>query len=150
MSEVIVRPMTLEDLDRVAAIEAASFPVPWSRSTFEKEIKKNLLARYMVVEVGQQPVAYGGMWFIIDEAHVTNIAVDPSQRGKKLGQALVEGMIQEAKANGMLRMTLEVRRSNEIAKNLYQKMGFLPCGVRPGYYEDNGEDAIIMWKELVD
>lgn len=150
MSEVIVRPMTLEDLDQVAAIEAASFPVPWSRSTFEKEIKKNLLARYMVVEVGQQPVAYGGMWFIIDEAHVTNIAVDPSQRGKKLGQALVEGMIQEAKANGMLRMTLEVRRSNEIAKNLYQKMGFLPCGVRPGYYEDNGEDAIIMWKELVD
>jgi len=150
MEAIIVRRMGLQDLDCISAIEEASFPVPWSRSTFEKELKKNVLARYMVVEVGHQPVAYGGMWFIVDEAHVTNIAVAPAHRGKSLGEALVAGMMEEARTQGIVRMTLEVRRSNEVAKNLYEKMGFLPCGVRPGYYEDNGEDAIIMWKELVD
>lgn len=148
MEQVIVRRMAGKDIDVVAEIEALSFPVPWSKGAFEKEIKKNLMARYLVVESEEKVLAFGGMWFIIDEAHVTNIAVHPQYRGKQLGKQLVQAMIQEAVTVGMTKMTLEVRRSNLIAQNLYKNLGFISCGVRPAYYEDNGEDAIIMWKEL--
>ncbi len=150
MEATIVRLMELKDIDQVAEIEKRSFPVPWSRGAFEKEIKKNLMAKYIVVEQQNILVAYGGMWIIIDEAHVTNIAVDPDYRGKKFGRQLVEAMIQEALEIGVTRMTLEVRRSNLIAQGLYKSLGFISCGVRPGYYEDNGEDAIIMWKVLTE
>ena len=148
MEQVMVRRMEGKDIDVVAEIEAMSFPTPWSRGAFEKEIKKNLMARYHVVVYENRIVAYGGMWIIIDEVHVTNIAVHPNERGKQFGKQLVQAMIQEAVSIGMARMTLEVRRSNVIAQNLYKNLGFISCGVRPGYYEDNGEDAIIMWKEL--
>ncbi|GAB6086348.1 ribosomal protein S18-alanine N-acetyltransferase [Alkaliphilus crotonatoxidans] len=146
----MIRPMELRDIKQVADIENRSFPVPWSRGAFEKEIKKNRLAKYIVLERENQLLAFGGMWLIIDEAHVTNIAVDPNYRGLGLGRQLVQGMIQGARELGMLRMTLEVRRSNLVAQNLYQSLGFACCGVRPGYYEDNGEDALIMWKELTE
>ncbi|WP_026478957.1 ribosomal protein S18-alanine N-acetyltransferase [Alkaliphilus transvaalensis] len=146
--EAIVRKMEIKDLDDVVLIEEISFPTPWSKSAFEKELKKNLLAKYLVVTLEEKVVAFGGMWLIVDEAHVTNIAVHPDYRGKQLGKLLVEGMIKEAHSIGMLRMTLEVRRSNIVAQNLYKALGFLFCGVRPGYYQDNGEDAIIMWRDI--
>ncbi len=148
MEPIIVRKMEVRDIEEVVIIEEKSFPIPWSKNAFEKEIKKNILAKYFVALWEDKIVAYGGMWFIVDEAHVTNIAVDPDYRGKKIGKVLVEGMIKEAASLGMLKMTLEVRRGNLVAQNMYKTLGFLSCGVRPGYYQDNGEDAIIMWKDI--
>lgn len=148
MSEIRFRQMNLLDIDRIMEIEHRSFATPWSRVAFEGELVRNHFARYIVVEVDGKVAGYAGMWLIIDEAHVTNIAIDPACRGKKLGEALLRQMMASAVRNGASRMTLEVRVSNQKAQNLYQKLGFKNYGVRKGYYTDNGEDAMIMWAEL--
>jgi [ribosomal protein S18]-alanine N-acetyltransferase len=88
------------------------------------------------------------MWVIIDEAHITNIAIDPEMRGRKLGERLLRQMMRIAWVKGAERITLEVRVSNRIAQNLYKKLGFAPHGIRKGYYSDNHEDALIMWSDL--
>jgi ribosomal-protein-alanine N-acetyltransferase len=145
---VTFRAMALRDVDRVLQIERASFTAPWSRSAFVGELTQNHFARYSVVCLGERIVGYGGMWLIVDEAHVTNIAVAPDVRGQGLGERLLRYMMALAVAQGSGRMTLEVRVSNETAQNLYRKMGFEESGVRPGYYTDNREDALIMWAPL--
>lgn len=148
MSEIRFRRMNLSDIDRIMEIEHRSFAAPWSRAAFEGELVRNHFARYMVVEVDGYVAGYAGMWMIIDEAHITNIAIDPAYRGKKLGEALLRQMMASAVWNGATRMTLEVRVSNQKAQNLYHKLGFRNYGIRKGYYTDNGEDAMIMWAEL--
>ncbi|MEC0264293.1 ribosomal protein S18-alanine N-acetyltransferase, partial [Paenibacillus anseongense] len=90
----------------------------------------------------------GGMWLIMEEAHVTNIAVRDSYRGRKLGERLMRELMKTAAFLGAIRMTLEVRASNYVAQNLYEKVGFRSVGVRRGYYTDNREDAVIMWADL--
>ena len=97
-----------------------------------------------MVEDEGNVVGYGGMWFIVDEAHVTNIAIAKAHRGRGLGKLLMETMLQFAADSGMAFMTLEVRRSNEVAQNLYRSHGFVDVGYRKRYYEDNHEDALIM------
>ena len=99
------------------------------------------------VEDTSKVVAYGGFWGIIDEGHITNIAVVPELRGKRLGQMLVTGLMEIAKMRNIERMTLEVRVSNHSAQRLYERMGFETQGIRKKYYEDK-EDALIMWCEL--
>lgn len=146
MNNISVREMTLNDLDSVLDIENISFTTPWTRESFEKEIKNNQLAKYLVIEYDNRIIGYGGMWFIIDEAHITNIAIQREFRNKKLGSFLVRAMIEYAEGLGIHRMTLEVRESNIPARRLYEKLGFSPCGKRPKYYQDNNEDAIIMWR----
>jgi len=89
------------------------------------------------------------MWIIVDEAHITNIAVAPAYRGKKLGELILKGLLELAKLKGAVRMSLEVRVSNDRAQKLYKRIGFASAGIRPGYYIDTNEDAIIMWKEIV-
>ncbi|POB11904.1 MAG: ribosomal-protein-alanine N-acetyltransferase [Sulfobacillus thermosulfidooxidans] len=145
--EVVVRDMYMADLDAVMGIEAHSFPTPWSRNAFQTELLENTFATYLVVEFHGQVVAYGGMWVILDEAHVTNIAVHPDFRGHHLGETIMTGLMARAKALGVVRMTLEVRRGNIVAQNLYNKLGFVQLGVRRGYYTDTHEDAFIMWKD---
>ena len=147
MGTVKVRKMLKSDLDTVMDIENKCFSVPWTREALLLEIDKNRFARYLVAELDGKVIGYGGMWMIMDEAHITNIAVHPDHRGKGYGNCIVEGLIATAKKDGILRLTLEVRRSNVVAQNLYKKYGFIFCGVRPGYYQDNQEDAIIMWRE---
>jgi ribosomal-protein-alanine N-acetyltransferase len=146
MDVVKIRSMTVEDIPQVLEIESLCFTVPWSREAFEMEIEKNKFARYIVAEVDGRITGYGGMWFIIDEAHVTNIAVHPEYRGKGYGNLIVDAMVKIADAQGIYQMTLEVRASNHVAQNLYGKFGFESCGVRPKYYADNDEDAVIMWR----
>lgn len=146
MASVNVRKMNINDLDSVIEIENISFLSPWSRESFEREIRENMLARYFVIEYDEKVVGYGGMWFIVDEAHITNIAVHPDFRGMQLGTFLVKSMIDYAESSGIYKMTLEVRKSNTPAQMLYKKLGFVECGIRPRYYE-NQEDAIIMWRE---
>ncbi len=142
------RRMTASDIEAVYNIEVKSFSTPWSIDSFEKEIKENRLAHYSVVECEGEVIAYGGMWIIVDEAHVTNIAVIPEYRKKGVGSFLVKNMIKMAEELDVHSMTLEVRISNHSAINLYEKYGFERSGVRPKYYKENNEDALIMWKKL--
>lgn len=142
------RRMTLRDLDDIMAIERASFTAPWSRGAFTGELTENHFARYLVMAAGERTIGYGGMWVIVDEAHVTNIAVLPAFRGRRYGERLLRRMMAEAIAEGARRMTLEVRVSNAAAQNLYRKLGFRDGGIRRGYYTDNREDALVMWMDL--
>ncbi|GIO63455.1 ribosomal protein S18-alanine N-acetyltransferase [Paenibacillus cineris] len=142
------RPMTLEDIPAVMVIEHDAFTLPWTEEAFRNELTHNHFARYMMMDWNGEPVGYAGMWTVIDEAHVTNIAVLFPYRGRKWGERLLLELMKTASQLGMKRMTLEVRVSNRVAQNLYMKMGFEPAGLRKGYYSDNQEDAMIMWAEL--
>lgn len=145
---ITFRNMTVDDLDDVMAVEVNSFTVPWSREAFFNELTKNQFAQYLVVEVDQKVVGYCGVWIIVDEAHITNIALLPEFRGMKLGEALMAKVMELAREMGALRMTLEVRVSNDRAQNLYRKFGFEEGAIRKQYYTDNMEDALVMWVNL--
>ena len=145
MAEALqVRLMTLADVDDVQEIEKGCFSVPWSRESFEHEITENKCARYLVVELDGRVVAYAGTWLVIDEAHITNVAVHPDFRGRGYGELVMRELMQLSSDTGMVWMTLEVRRSNVVAQSLYHKLGFIDVGYRKRYYEDNHEDALIM------
>ena len=143
MREIELGLMTLDDVDAVHAIEAACFRTPWSKNAFYKEVTDNACARYMVLREDGVAMAYAGVWFVLDEGHITNIAVHPDRRGLDYGEKVTRALIQLAADSGMNWMTLEVRRSNVIAQNLYHKLGFIDVGYRKRYYE-NTEDALIM------
>lgn len=144
MSEALIRRMELKDLDAVAAIEAATFARPWSRASFEQELTRNVAARYLVAELEGQVVGYAGAWIILDESHVTNIAIEETFRGRGIGKQLTAGLMQYLSNLGAAYATLEVRVSNERAQNLYRSLGFVSIGKRKKYYEDNNEDAFLM------
>jgi ribosomal-protein-alanine N-acetyltransferase len=148
MCDMKILPMVIEDLDGVMEIETNSFPTPWSRHAFVQELKSNRFAHYLVAKHNDRIVAYGGMWFILNEVHITNIAVHPDYRKKGVGTLLLREMISYASSRGMESFTLEVRVSNTDALRLYKKMGFMEAGVRKRYYSDNNEDAIIMWLRI--
>ncbi len=135
-------------LDGVMEIENRSFPTPWSRSAFTQEIAGNDFAYYVVALAGDKVAGYAGIWIILDEGHITNLAVHPAYRRQGIGSRLLGELIHTALARGCTRMTLEARPSNLPALCLYEKNGFISSGVRPGYYLDTKEDAVIMWKEL--
>lgn len=143
-SNAVVRRMTLKDVDDVHRIEADSFSTPWSRGAFEDELTENKCARYLVAESFGEIVAYAGAWMVLDECHITNIAVRRDKRGKGYGRLITQSLIQYATNLGASFITLEVRRSNLTAQSLYRSLGFLQVGCRRRYYEDNGEDAILM------
>ncbi|MGZ4122851.1 MAG: ribosomal protein S18-alanine N-acetyltransferase [Tumebacillaceae bacterium] len=150
MTETLTfRRMALEDLDRIMEIEHHSFTLPWSREAFVAELTQNHFAKYLVAIHEGVVVGYAGVWVILDEGHVTNIAIHPDARGKKLGEALMRELMATAIANGAERMTLEARVSNIVAIRMYEKLGFASAGIRKGYYTDNNEDAIIMWVEFL-
>lgn len=138
--------MSLEHLNQVLEIEEASFPAPWSYYAFAYEILQNNLAHYIVAVSGQEVVGYSGMWLVLDEAHITNVAVHPDYRQKSIGRSLMLEMIRLAVLGGSTKMTLEVRPTNTAARRLYEQLGFVEKGRRKRYYTDNNEDAIIMWK----
>ena len=138
--------MTAADVDAVCAIEEATFARPWSRASIENELT-NSCARYVVLRRSGETVGYAGMWLVIDEAHVTNVAIRKDLRGQGLGEKLMRALIQLAADSGMIWMTLEVRRSNAAAQGLYRKLVFVDVGWRKRYYEDNGEDALLMGLE---
>ncbi len=137
-------------LSMVMQIEQASFSTPWSKRAFFGEIRQNQFAHYYVCLDDQQVIGYGGIWAVLDEAHVTTVAVAPEFRQKKIGCQLMLYLMQQALAKGADKMTLEVRPSNTHAKRLYKALGFEEAGIRKGYYTDDNEDAIIMWKHLLE
>jgi len=149
MNKIVYREMTLEDVKKVAEIEKAVFPTPWSEKSFYTEIQDNNIAKYIVAVNEGTIVGYGGLWHIISEMHITNIAVEKKYRGLGIGQGLVSQLISIAEADELVEsISLEVRRSNFAAQNLYRKYGFRVIGVREKYYENNKEDAYIMQKDI--
>lgn len=146
--ELGFRFMTMQDVGAVAELERLSFTTPWPHEAFVNELTKNPNARYVVVVHQNRVIAYCGMWIVLDEAHITNVAVHPLYRGKKVGLRLMQKMMGVALACGAKSMTLEVRPSNTVARRMYAKLGFKEHGVRKNYYSDNNEDAIIMWVTL--
>ncbi len=143
MPEVELRLMKAEDVDQVHAIECACFAIPWSRESLLHETE-NACARYMTLAEDGQVKAYAGVWFVLDEGHITNIAVAPDRRRMGYGEKVTRALMQLAADSGMRFLTLEVRRSNIPAQNLYHKLGFMDVGYRKRYYENNREDALIM------
>ncbi len=146
--EIIVRQMEERDLDRIMEVEKSCFTTPWSRQSFLLEITKNQLAKYFVAEVDGIVAGYGGIWLILDEGHITNIAVSEDYRRLGLGKKLLEELIKLCEKYEISSMTLEVREDNEPAKELYKSYGFVEGGRRTNYYHDVGKDAIVMWKKL--
>lgn len=138
--------LTEKYLDQVLIIENESFPDPWSYQAYADEIKNPMADYTLLVDEFDNVLAFGGFWHILNEAHITNIAVKKEFRKKKLGTALLNEMIKSAKEKEITSMTLEVRVSNIPAVKLYEKMGFSSVGKRPKFYSD-GEDAFIMWLE---
>lgn len=147
-TELVFRLMRLEDVPEVLVIEREAFTMPWTEEAFRNELTHNHFAKYMVMELAGHIIGYAGMWAIVDEAHVTNIALLEAYRGRKWGERLLDELMKTAAYLGMQSITLEVRVSNEVAQNLYRKKGFKPAGTRKGYYSDNREDALIMWADL--
>lgn len=142
------RLMTLTDIPDVMVVEHDAFTLPWTEEAFRNELTMNHFAHYMIMEYEGRTIGYAGMWTIVDEAHITNIALLSAYRGRKWGERLLGELMKTASFMGMERITLEVRVSNGIAQGLYKKMGFKPAGIRKGYYSDNQEDALIMWADL--
>ncbi|SFB06535.1 ribosomal protein S18-alanine N-acetyltransferase [Clostridium frigidicarnis] len=145
MINVEIIEFTDKYIDDVTEISKLSFKIPWSRESIEKELK-NPFSKYVLAKVDNEIIGFGGMWFIVDEGHITNIAVHSKFRGLGIGSALLSSLINICKECNGVAMTLEVRFSNIAAQALYSKFGFKNEGVRKKYYSDNGEDAIIMWK----
>lgn len=148
MAELIIRKMDLIDIDEVMAVEKASFSDPWPRDVFQQEVIKNEYAHYFVAQFENSVIGYSGMWVVIDDAQITNIAILPEFRGYKIGEKLFKHTCQYAMQIGVKRLSLEVRASNIIAQRMYRKFGLIPGGIRKNYYTDNREDAIIMWVNL--
>jgi len=169
---ILIRRMTLEDIDQVVELDRLSFPIAWSARTYQHEIVHNETSTMIVLqEADAEPIrktnggeqggwlprlliperhpyvpllGYAGFWSIADEAHISTIAVHPDWRGHKLGELLIWIMVREAIAKNAAVVTLEVRVGNQVAINLYRKYGFTIVGRRKGYYRDNNEDAHIM------
>ena len=146
VSACVVRRMTADDCETVWQIEKTTFPQPWSLRDFEHEMRENVCARYLVAEMEGRIVGFAGAHIILDEGHITNIAVDAAFRGQGIGRKLLQSLLQYASNLGAQYLTLEVRADNEPAKRLYQSLHFIRVGIRKKYYEDQ-QDAWIMVTE---
>ncbi len=172
----VVETMAIEHIVEVRELERRCFPTPWPKESFYYELERNRMARYIVLrrvaedeaapaEAVEPPgllqrifggrnrvhsnsvVGFAGLWMMVDEAHITTLAVSPDHQGKGLGELLLVAITEISVAHGAKMMTLEVRPSNTIAQKLYEKHGFSGHGIRPHYYSDDGEDAVVMWSE---
>ena len=148
----IVEPLASAlDLDAILAIEEASFTNPWTREMYLAELANRDVSHcYVVRDGGGVVVGFCSVWWVADELHINNFAVVPERRGAGAGTALLLEVMHAAARMGARRATLEVRRSNEDAIRLYERLGFQPAGVRREYYTNPVEDALILWHEHVD
>jgi [ribosomal protein S18]-alanine N-acetyltransferase len=143
--ELQIDVMVQSDLPAVLRIEGLSFSTSWPANAFSNEIRDNKLAHYFVGRLDGEIVAYGGIWVILEDSHITTIAVHPDFRGRQLGEEMLLKLLDEAILQGASWITLEVRESNDVAQKLYRKYGFTTVSTRRGYYSDNGENALVMW-----
>nr|WP_315020261.1 ribosomal protein S18-alanine N-acetyltransferase [uncultured Aminipila sp.] len=146
MNQLVIRVAEERDIKPMADLDRICFAEPWSEEAFKSDIMENDRAFYIVAEIDGRLAGYAGLWVIVDEGHITNVAVAPENRRKGIGRAIVATLIEVAEENGLNSFTLEVRESNLAAQALYREFKFKPAGIRKGYYLDNGENAIIMWR----
>jgi ribosomal-protein-alanine N-acetyltransferase len=148
-SSWVIEPLTLPaDLETILEIELASFVNPWTREMYLAELENHGVSFcYVVRDSSQQVVGYCSFWRVLDELHINNLAVAPSQRGRGAGTTLLHEVLREGTRLGARRATLEVRRSNEAARRLYERLGLSVAGVRQAYYTHPVEDALILWRE---
>ncbi|NLY18684.1 MAG: ribosomal protein S18-alanine N-acetyltransferase [Clostridiaceae bacterium] len=146
-NSIVIRKMQPCDIEGILKVEERSFATPWSFKMFMDEVN-NPCAVYYVALSEDEIVAYAGVWFIMDEGHITNIAVDPDFRHRKIATGLLNKIFEESRERNIRGLTLEVRESNISAVLLYKKFGFTVEGKRKGYYSDTNEDALIMWCHL--
>ena len=150
MAELTIRRAEPKDAEAIEDLEQICFSQPWSYNSIYYDIAENTKAVYLVAQIEEDVVGYAGLWKIGDEGHITNVAVAPEQRRKSIGDMLVGALIEVTEEEGIPSHTLEVRKSNIGAIRLYEKHGFKVEGERKAYYEDNGEDALIMWRKTED
>jgi [ribosomal protein S18]-alanine N-acetyltransferase len=148
--EVTIGPMRRRHLRSVIRIEQQVYPRPWSMGLFMSELGYHGSRVYLVARVGSTVVGYGGVMLVADDGHVTTLAVDPAWHRHRLGTRLLHALAVAAIDRGARNLTLEVRVSNDAAKELYRAFGFAPAGIRKGYYAETNEDAIVMWANDVD
>ena len=148
MKGLRVRPAGASDLDRVAALEQAIFPHPWSRSMLAEEVRPDPRRIPLLAEIDGRPVGFAFAWRIADEVHLVNIGVLPTEQGAGVGQALLDAVLDHERAADARLATLEVREGNEAARRFYHRNGFCDVALRRGYYPDTGEDAVVMLKIL--
>jgi len=146
-SGLIVRPMRIEDVDEVALMERLIFPSPWPRQAFVDEVKEGPGSLSLVGRLGRLLAGYLVAWFVLDEAHLGNLAVNPELRRRQIAGELMKRLIGEADARMVTRVTLEVRVSNVAAIRLYRNFGFRAISMRRAYYIDNREDAFVMLRD---
>ena len=147
---ISVEMMKVDDLAEVQVIERESFTTPWPPHAYRQELETNRLAHYIVARCGDVIVGFAGIWLLVDEAHVTTFATRRSWRRQGIGERLILALLDLARTRGAHEATLEVRPSNTAARRLYEKYGFKVVGVRPRYYSDDNEDALIMTTESLD
>ncbi|MDO5522029.1 MAG: ribosomal protein S18-alanine N-acetyltransferase [bacterium] len=140
-----VRVMKTEDVSQVVAIEADTFSMPWSKDDFNKALNDphNI---YVIVEKEQEILGYCGLWSVLDEGQITNVAIKKNTQGCGLGYMIMKELIHLGEEKGLTAFTLEVREGNIPARALYEKLGFESAGVRPNFYDKPKENAVIMWK----
>ncbi len=141
---VTIRRMMMRDLDAIMAIETASFAHAWTRPMFVQELEDRSMCKPSVAIDGARVVGYIVSWFLHDEVHVLNVAVDPSERRRGIGRALMEWVVKQARETSRELITLEVRPTNRAARRLYESIGFVAVALRRGYYVETGEDALVM------
>lgn len=150
MSLINISAMTSDDIESVVKIEEEAYGQHhWSKSSFYDEMQNNLAKYYCARNLEGKIVGYAGTWHILDEGHITTIAVKNDCRRQYIGERLILKILEDCYAGGIKYLTLEVRVSNKAAIGLYTKYGFQSLGTRKGYYQDNNEDALIMWTENI-
>ena len=143
-----IRPFAPDDLEQVYEIELDSFSIPWTKEDLYKDTVLNDMSVYLVATHENNIIGYAGMWHVVNEGHITNIAVSLPYRKMGVGQRLIEGLERIACQREMIGITLEVRMNNAQAQRLYMRNGYKVEGIRKNYYADTKEDALIMWKHL--
>ena len=149
-SELVIKPMSKAHLNDVMSIEGSVFPAPWTHEMFRQEVEDTTISRPFVGTIEDYVIGYVVSWFLDEEVHLLNVAVAPMHRRKGYGKLLVEYLIELAISERKHLITLEVRRGNEAARQLYQSYRFQLIGVRKNYYESEEEDALVMTLDLVD
>lgn len=148
--EVVLTSMRRRHLRGVLRIEQQVYPRPWSMGLFMSELGYRTGRVYVVARVGSTVVGYGGVMLVEEDGHITTLAVDPAWHRHKIGLRLLLTLSDAAVARGAKNLTLEVRLSNRPAQELYRRFGFVPAGIRKGYYQETNEDALVMWANDVD
>lgn len=150
LETITIRRMEPQDVDGIIAIEEKAYgDHHWSKESFLNELNNELAYYYVLFNSEGILVGYAGSWHILDEAHITNIAISTDFRRRKYGEALLKRIIDDCYKEKIKYITLEVRVSNTAAINLYTKYGFSSFGTRKGYYQNNNEDALIMWTKNI-